>query len=225
MGNNRNGSTYSAQLDGSGQGRGNTRARPGRPLSIKAYLEDARVSPYYWRSVPTTFDMNSEPELIQSNVSRVEPLPKGGKRNISVPVQKMVQRIQGRRMINMPKPLAGGYDLLITHQEASRPKEGTGNLARFGKGRKSSIKQFKTSLKTPKKKKPEDLRRNRKVPGTIKEMGKENTIGTDLTHKGTRLPNLSLYPWKACSICPGLLLSSQRRNKKGSIGSFHTNDG
>ncbi|MBW0542401.1 hypothetical protein O181_082116 [Austropuccinia psidii MF-1] len=36
-----------------------------------------------------------------------------------MPVQKLVQRSQRRRVGNMPKPLAGGHELLLTHQELS----------------------------------------------------------------------------------------------------------
>ncbi|MBW0585833.1 hypothetical protein O181_125548, partial [Austropuccinia psidii MF-1] len=83
----RNGSNYSVKQDGSGQGRGNTRTRYGRPSLRKENLEDFRVAPHSSRSVPTTFEINSGPELIQSNVSRVEPLPSVSHRNISVTVR------------------------------------------------------------------------------------------------------------------------------------------
>ncbi|MBW0484948.1 hypothetical protein O181_024663 [Austropuccinia psidii MF-1] len=36
-----------------------------------------------------------------------------------VPVQKLIQRSQGRGVENMPKPWAGGCELLLTHQEFS----------------------------------------------------------------------------------------------------------
>ncbi|MBW0496844.1 hypothetical protein O181_036559 [Austropuccinia psidii MF-1] len=71
------------------------------------------------RSVPLTFDINSEPELIQANVLRVEPLPSGRYRNISVLVQDLVQRSQGRGVGNLSKPLEGGHQLLLTNQEPS----------------------------------------------------------------------------------------------------------
>ncbi|MBW0556807.1 hypothetical protein O181_096522 [Austropuccinia psidii MF-1] len=46
------------------------------------------------------------------------PIPQGGiNRNISIPIQKLVQRSQRRVVGNMPKPLAGGHELLLTHQE------------------------------------------------------------------------------------------------------------
>ncbi|MBW0582921.1 hypothetical protein O181_122636 [Austropuccinia psidii MF-1] len=72
--------------------------------------------PPYPRSIPTNFDMNSEPELILGNSLRAERFPSGSYRNISAPVQKLVQRSQGRGVENIPKPLAGGYELLLTHQ-------------------------------------------------------------------------------------------------------------
>ncbi|MBW0588511.1 hypothetical protein O181_128226 [Austropuccinia psidii MF-1] len=63
--------------------------------------------------------MNSEPELIHDNISRAEPFSSGSNRNISMPIQKLVQRSQRRGVGNMPKPLVGGHELLLTHQELS----------------------------------------------------------------------------------------------------------
>ncbi|MBW0523392.1 hypothetical protein O181_063107 [Austropuccinia psidii MF-1] len=77
------------------------------------------LPPHSPRSVPTNFDVKSEPELIEGNVLRVEPLSSDSHRNISVPIQKLVQRSKRRGMGNMPKPLAGGHELLLTHQELS----------------------------------------------------------------------------------------------------------
>ncbi|MBW0485640.1 hypothetical protein O181_025355 [Austropuccinia psidii MF-1] len=82
-------------------------------------MEDTRVSPHSPRSVPTTFDINVEPDLIQGNVLRFEPLPSGSHRNRSVPVQNLVQSSQGRGMVNLSKPLEGGRELLLPHQELS----------------------------------------------------------------------------------------------------------
>ncbi|MBW0562361.1 hypothetical protein O181_102076 [Austropuccinia psidii MF-1] len=115
----RNGSNYSVQPDGCGQGRGKTRTRSSKSYSRKKCLEDARVAPHSPRSLPTKFDINSESELIQGNVSSAEPFKSGSHRNISVPVQKLVQSSQGRGVGNMPKPLEGGYELLLAHQEIS----------------------------------------------------------------------------------------------------------
>ncbi|MBW0582030.1 hypothetical protein O181_121745 [Austropuccinia psidii MF-1] len=98
----RNGSNYSDQPDGSGQGRGKTRARSGNSSSRKTCLE-ARVAP-----------------IPQGNILRAEPFPSGSHRNIPVPVQTLVQSSQERGVGNIPKHLAGGHELLITHQELSR---------------------------------------------------------------------------------------------------------
>ncbi|MBW0585110.1 hypothetical protein O181_124825 [Austropuccinia psidii MF-1] len=115
----RNGSSYSVQTDGCGQRRGKTRAKSGKSSSIKTFLEDTKVAPHSPRFVPTSFDIYSEPELINGNVLRAKPFPIGSHRNATVPVQKLVQSSLGRGVEDMPKPLAGGYELLITHQELS----------------------------------------------------------------------------------------------------------
>ncbi|MBW0576461.1 hypothetical protein O181_116176 [Austropuccinia psidii MF-1] len=65
--------------------------------------------PHSLRSIPTKFDINSEPELIQGNVLSNEPFSSGIHRNILVPVQKM-ERSQGRGVVNVPKPLAGAIN-------------------------------------------------------------------------------------------------------------------
>ncbi|MBW0581042.1 hypothetical protein O181_120757 [Austropuccinia psidii MF-1] len=48
-----------------------------------------------------------------------------------MPVQKLVQRSQRRGMGNMPKPLAGGHELLLTHQECSGAGEDHRTLRRM----------------------------------------------------------------------------------------------
>ncbi|MBW0541388.1 hypothetical protein O181_081103 [Austropuccinia psidii MF-1] len=85
----------------------------------KDMSEGCQSFPHSPGCAPTNFDVNSEPELIQGNILRSEPFPSGSHRNISVPVQKLVQSSQGRGVGNMPKPLAGGYELLLSHQELS----------------------------------------------------------------------------------------------------------
>ncbi|MBW0569022.1 hypothetical protein O181_108737 [Austropuccinia psidii MF-1] len=115
----RNGSNYSVQADGCGQGRGKTKSRSAKSSSRKTHLEDARVAPHSPRSVPTDFDVNCEPKLIHHNISRAEPFSSGSNRNISMPIQKLVQSSQRRGSENMPKALAGGHELLLTHQELS----------------------------------------------------------------------------------------------------------
>ncbi|MBW0581424.1 hypothetical protein O181_121139 [Austropuccinia psidii MF-1] len=94
-------------------------------------MEDARVAPHSPRSVPTNFNANSEFQLIHDNTSRAEPLSSGSNRNLSIPIQKLVQSGQRRGVGNMPKPLAGGHELLLTHQELSGSGEDHRTLTRF----------------------------------------------------------------------------------------------
>ncbi|MBW0539174.1 hypothetical protein O181_078889 [Austropuccinia psidii MF-1] len=115
----RNGSNYSVQPDGCGQGRGKTNTRSAKSSSRKTHLEDSRVAPHSPRSGPTYFDINSDSQLIHGNISRAEPFSGGINRNISIPVQELVQSSQRRRVGIIPKPLAGGHELLLTHQEIS----------------------------------------------------------------------------------------------------------
>ncbi|MBW0469993.1 hypothetical protein O181_009708 [Austropuccinia psidii MF-1] len=115
----RNGSNYSVQPYLCGQGRGKTKSRIANSSSRKTHLEDARFAPHSPRSVPTNFDVNSESELIHDNILRAEPLSSGSKKNLSMPIQKLVQSSQRRGMGNMPKPMEGGHELLLTHQELS----------------------------------------------------------------------------------------------------------
>ncbi|MBW0560028.1 hypothetical protein O181_099743 [Austropuccinia psidii MF-1] len=124
----------------------------------KAHLEDARVAPHSPRSVPTNFVVNSESELIHDNILRAESLSSGSNRNLSMPIQKLVQRSQRRGVKNIPKPLAWGHELLLTHQELSgsgedhrtlgRPEEGTGNDSSFGDRGPSGIYQLQTSSRS-----------------------------------------------------------------------------
>ncbi|MBW0594224.1 hypothetical protein O181_133939 [Austropuccinia psidii MF-1] len=108
----RNGSNYSVQPYRCGQGRAKSSSR-------RTCLEVARAAPHSPKSFPTTFDVSSETELIQGNILRDEQFSSGSHGNISVPVQKLEQRSQGRVVGNIPKPLAGGHELLLTHQEIS----------------------------------------------------------------------------------------------------------
>ncbi|MBW0565130.1 hypothetical protein O181_104845 [Austropuccinia psidii MF-1] len=119
----RNGRNYSVQPDGCGQGRGKTKSRSGKSSSRKTHLEDARVAPHSPSSVPTDFDVNSEPELIHDNISRAEQFSSGRNRIISMPIQRLVHSSQRRGVGNMAKPLAGGHELLLTHQELSASGE------------------------------------------------------------------------------------------------------
>ncbi|MBW0545814.1 hypothetical protein O181_085529 [Austropuccinia psidii MF-1] len=126
-----NGSNYSIQPDGCGQGRGKTRARSGNSSSRNTCLEDTRVSSHSPRSVPTNFDVNSEPELIAGNISRAEPFSSGRNRNILVPIKELVQSRKRRGVGNMPKPLAGGHELLLTHHQLSASGEEHRTLRRL----------------------------------------------------------------------------------------------
>ncbi|MBW0548537.1 hypothetical protein O181_088252 [Austropuccinia psidii MF-1] len=113
------------------QPREKTRARSGKSSSRKKCLENSIVVLHSPRSVPTSFDINSEPELIQGNALRAEPFSSGSHRNISVPVQRLVQSSQGRGVGNISKPLSGGYELLPTHQKLSVSGEDHRNLRRI----------------------------------------------------------------------------------------------
>ncbi|MBW0571181.1 hypothetical protein O181_110896 [Austropuccinia psidii MF-1] len=81
-------------------------------------------------SVLTNFDVNSEPELIEGSILRAEKFPSGRNRNISVPIQKLVQSSKRRGVGKMPKPLEGGHELLLTHQELSGSGEDHRTLGR-----------------------------------------------------------------------------------------------
>ncbi|MBW0588963.1 hypothetical protein O181_128678 [Austropuccinia psidii MF-1] len=47
-----------------------------------------------------------------------------------VPIKKLVQSSKGRGVGNMPKPLAGGHELLLTHEEISGSAEDHRTLRR-----------------------------------------------------------------------------------------------
>ncbi|MBW0590537.1 hypothetical protein O181_130252 [Austropuccinia psidii MF-1] len=110
------------------------------------------LPPHSPRSVPTNVDVNSESELIPDNILRAGPLSSGSNRNLSMPIQNLVQSSQRRGMGNMPKPLAGGHALLLIHQELSgsredhralrRPEEGIGNDSSFGDRRPCGVYQL-----------------------------------------------------------------------------------
>ncbi|MBW0507927.1 hypothetical protein O181_047642 [Austropuccinia psidii MF-1] len=145
----RNGSNYLVQPDGCGQGRGKTKSRSVKSSSRKTHLEDARVAPHSPRSIPTNFDVNSESELIHDNILRAEPLSSGSNRNLSIPIQKLVQSSQRRGVGNMRKPLGGGHDLLITHQELCGSGGDHGTLRRLEPlSCKDKVKKIKNLLKS-----------------------------------------------------------------------------
>ncbi|MBW0529967.1 hypothetical protein O181_069682 [Austropuccinia psidii MF-1] len=68
-------------------------------------------------SLPQKRNVWRRPEFLP--FPRNEPFTNENHRNISVPVQKMVQTSQGRGVGSMPKPLARDHGLLLTHQEIS----------------------------------------------------------------------------------------------------------
>ncbi|MBW0491972.1 hypothetical protein O181_031687 [Austropuccinia psidii MF-1] len=80
--------------------------------------------------------------MTQGNVLRVKPIQRRSHKDITRLVEKLVQRSQGRRMGNMPKTLAGGYELILTHKELSGSGEGYIAIRRLkpiffqGKGQK-----------------------------------------------------------------------------------------
>ncbi|MBW0592209.1 hypothetical protein O181_131924 [Austropuccinia psidii MF-1] len=94
-------------------------------------MEDSRAAPHSPRSVPTNFDVNSESGLMHDNNSRAEPLLSGRNRKLSMPIQKLVQRSQRRDVGNIPKPLAGGHELLLTHQQLSGSGEDHRSIRRL----------------------------------------------------------------------------------------------
>ncbi|MBW0484763.1 hypothetical protein O181_024478 [Austropuccinia psidii MF-1] len=83
---------------------------------MDAEREKARPGPDL-ESLPQERHVVRMPEL--------PPFPKGwtissgSHRNIPVQVQNLVKIRQGRGVGNMPKPLEGGHELLLTHQELS----------------------------------------------------------------------------------------------------------
>ncbi|MBW0483183.1 hypothetical protein O181_022898 [Austropuccinia psidii MF-1] len=92
---------------------------PGRSSSRKTHLKYSKFSPHSPRSIQTTPEIKSEPELIQGIGLRVKPFLNAGHRDTSVPLYKLDQRSQRERMGNIPRPLVGDHELLLTHQELS----------------------------------------------------------------------------------------------------------
>ncbi|MBW0493551.1 hypothetical protein O181_033266 [Austropuccinia psidii MF-1] len=127
----RNGRNYSVQPDGCGQRKGTNKSRGDKSSSRKTHLEDARVAPNSPRSAPANFHVNSESELIHDNISMAEPFSGGRNMNLSMEIQELVQRNQRGGVGNMPKPLAGSHELLLTHQELSGSGEDHRTLRRM----------------------------------------------------------------------------------------------
>ncbi|MBW0576476.1 hypothetical protein O181_116191 [Austropuccinia psidii MF-1] len=78
-----------------------------------------QICPHSPRSAPTNLDVSFESELIHDIISWAEPFSSGSNKNLSVPIQKLVQRSKSRGVGNIPKALAGGHELLLKHQELS----------------------------------------------------------------------------------------------------------
>ncbi|MBW0536049.1 hypothetical protein O181_075764 [Austropuccinia psidii MF-1] len=64
-------------------------------------------------------------------MSRAEPFSSGSNRKVSIAIQELVQSSQKGGVGNMPKPLAGGHELLLTHQELSGSEEDHRTLRRM----------------------------------------------------------------------------------------------
>ncbi|MBW0540195.1 hypothetical protein O181_079910 [Austropuccinia psidii MF-1] len=71
------------------------------------------------RSALTNVGGNSESELIHDNISRAEPFSSGSNKDLSMPIQELVQSSQRGGVGSMPKPVADGHELLLIHQELS----------------------------------------------------------------------------------------------------------
>ncbi|MBW0565851.1 hypothetical protein O181_105566 [Austropuccinia psidii MF-1] len=82
---------------------------------MDVYREEERPGP----------DLESLPQ--ERHVWRIPELPPIPQ----VPDQNLVQRSQGRGVGNIPKPLEGGYELLLTHQEYYASGEDHRNLRRM----------------------------------------------------------------------------------------------
>ncbi|MBW0504330.1 hypothetical protein O181_044045 [Austropuccinia psidii MF-1] len=97
------------------------------------------------------------PPIPQVNILRAEPFPSGSNRNISVPIQKLFQSSKRRGVGNIPKPLAEGHELLLTHQELSGSGEDHRTLRRVdptvlqrqGQKDKELVKESKSFIHRP----------------------------------------------------------------------------
>ncbi|MBW0574903.1 hypothetical protein O181_114618 [Austropuccinia psidii MF-1] len=109
-----------------------------------------------------------------------------------MPIHKLVQRSQRRRVGNMPKPLAGGHELLLTNQELSgsgedhrtlrRPEGGVGNDSSFGDRGPSGIYQLQPA--------PEGSKDKPKGPKNHQGKGKSKANWHRPYPQGYRIPKL-----------------------------------
>ncbi|MBW0472716.1 hypothetical protein O181_012431 [Austropuccinia psidii MF-1] len=195
-------------------------ARPG--LDLESLLQETHI----WRIPefpPIPHGLYQQPltltlilKLLKIIFVRVEPLLSGSHRNITVPIQNLVQSSQRRGVGNIYKPLEGGHELLLTNQEVSgsgeahRTFRGMESLFLQRKGQKlrelaqepkyfihrpeervgndPSYGERRTSNVNQLQKSPKDLRISRELQRTLKESG------TDLTQKGTGSLNWNLQP-------------------------------
>ncbi|MBW0581024.1 hypothetical protein O181_120739 [Austropuccinia psidii MF-1] len=129
-------------------------------------------------------------------VPELPTIPQGGSnRNMSMPAQKLVQRSKRRRVGNMPKPLEGGHELLLTHQELSesredhrtlrrlepivfqRQEERVGNDSSFGEKAPSGVYQLQTT--------------SRSVQGQAQRTSEEEETSQDSARQGQRQSQLA----------------------------------
>ncbi|MBW0551941.1 hypothetical protein O181_091656 [Austropuccinia psidii MF-1] len=93
--------------------------------------------PPFPRSVPKTFEIDTEPELIQVNVFRVETIPSGSHRNI------------GQWISLSWKDKVNNISTGLKNQSLfSIPEEGTGNYLSLVKIRTSSVNQAQKISRT-----------------------------------------------------------------------------
>ncbi|MBW0496647.1 hypothetical protein O181_036362 [Austropuccinia psidii MF-1] len=207
--------------------------------------EDAGPAPDM-ESIPKERNVWRISELIpipQGDGLRAEPFPSGSHRDISVPVQKLIKSSQEGGVGKIPKPLAGGYEILLKNQYLSGSGEehrairrmGSIFVKRQGPKDKELVEEPKYFINRPEEKvgnypsfgerRPSGIHQLQKCPKKspkdlrkrreVPRTIKEKPIGIDLTHKGTGYPNWSLQPWTVYSIWQELLWNSQPRSRKG----------
>ncbi|MBW0584847.1 hypothetical protein O181_124562, partial [Austropuccinia psidii MF-1] len=104
----------------------------------------------------------------------------GSNRNISMPIQKLVQSSKRRGVGSMPKPLAGGHELLLTHQELSGSGEDHRTLRRVdpivlqrqGLNDKELVKEPKSFIHRPEERVGNDSRFGDRGPSGIYQLQK-----------------------------------------------------
>ncbi|MBW0470442.1 hypothetical protein O181_010157 [Austropuccinia psidii MF-1] len=69
--------------------------------------------PHFTRYVSTTFDINSDPELIQGSILRVEPLPSGSHRNISFQVKNPYRAAKEEELEIFPSHWQGAMNFYL----------------------------------------------------------------------------------------------------------------